>query len=232
MYNSHGIIAYKIVTGEPKYILSQRRNSLTLIYLLRSCHKLTKDDITRQISKLPKEETERLLNFSFDEIWDDLYLEKTNRIYVTESHRARQNYKFLVDNFMTELENQTKNTTVFCEWGVPKGRRKYQETGFVCAEREWLEETNIPSDNLYIINTLPFYYNLVYGNKEVCVECWLAEIKTDVEIVFQKSHIRDYISEEVGLLKWCSLSELEPLVNSSIYKTFTEIDNFVRINLV
>ena len=229
MYNSHGVISYKIQNNQILFLLSQRRDSLNFIKVLRNLHGLQKDEYEEMLGKITFDEIERLRKYDFDPVWEDLYIVKTNKVYITERHRARQNYK--------EMKKFAENNPhIICsgskEWGIPKGRRKRGETGYDCALREWEEETMLGKKVLRIVDTRPFYYNLKYGDKAVCVECWLAEIRSNIKLSRQTTEIRSYISNEVGDLKWSTLEEAETLLPKPIYKMLAQVNNFIQFNML
>jgi len=181
------------------------------------------------LEKITTDELKRIKGYDFDDVWEDLHIVKTNKVYITERHRARQNYKemkVLIEGYKQIEGGGSK------EWGIPKGRRKRAETGYDCALREWEEETRLGKDILRIVDTRPFYYNLRYGDKAVCVECWLAEITNDPNIQKQVTKIRPYVSSEVGDLKWSTIEEAEILLPKSIYEMLIDVNRFVQHHLL
>ncbi len=228
MYNSHGVLSYKIKNNQLFFLLSQRRDSLNFIKVLRNLHRFQKEDCVTMLEKITTDEIERIKNYDFDDVWEDLHIVKTNKVYITERHRARQNYK----EMKTLVEEYDLKGDGSKEWGIPKGRRKRGETGYDCALREWNEETQLTKDILRIIDTRPFYYNLRYGDKAVCVECWLAEVTTDPGIQKQQTKIRSYVSSEVGDLKWSTLEEAGTLLPNSIYEMLIDVNKFIQYHLL
>jgi 8-oxo-dGTP pyrophosphatase MutT (NUDIX family) len=229
MYNSHGVLSYKIKNNQIFFLLSQRRDSLNFIKVLRNLHRFQKEDWVTMLEKITTDELERIKSHDFDAVWEDLHIVKTNKVYITERHRARQNYKemkLLIEDYDQIEGGGTK------EWGIPKGRRRRAETGYDCALREWEEETQLSKDILRIVDTRPFYYNLRYGYKAVCVECWLAEITNDPNIQKQMTKIRPYVSSEVGDLKWSTIEEAEILLPKSIYEMLIDVNRFVQYHLL
>lgn len=228
MYNSHGIITYVSVQKNTHFLLAQRRNSFSFIQLLRFSHRFTNEEILTKIQLITQLEADRLLNYSFDEIWEDLYVNKTNKTFVTERHRARQNFEKIKSEFSTQLKLPKHN---FCEWGIPKGRRKYKEFGIDCALREWEEETNIPKKCVSLLNTYPFYYNLSYGNKDVSIESYLAKIVLPFMIKENKTNLRTYVSEEIGKLKWVTIEQAKKIVPITLYEMLVDVNDFIDNNL-
>ncbi len=228
MYNSHGVLSYKIKNNQLFFLLSHRRDSLNFIKVLRNLHRFQKEDCVTMLEKITTDEIERIKNYDFDDVWEDLHIVKTNKVYITERHRARQNYKEM-KAIVGEYDLKGDGSK---EWGIPKGRRKRGETGYDCALREWNEETQLTKDILRIIDTRPFYYNLRYGDKAVCVECWLAEVTTDPGIQKQRTKIRSYVSSEVGDLKWSTLEEAGTLLPNSIYEMLIDVNKFIQYHLL
>ena len=229
MYNSHGVISYKIQNNQIHFLLSQRRDSLNFIKVLRNLHRLQKDEYEIMMANTTPDEIERVRGYDFDPVWEDLYIVKTNKVYITERHRARQNYKE-IKSFVNCNPQLTGNGSK--EWGIPKGRRKRAETGYDCALREWEEETMVGRNAIRIVDTRPFYYNLKYGDKAVCVECWLAEANSTVKINHQNTEIRSYISNEVGDLKWATFEEAQCLLPDPICKMLAQVNKFIQFNML
>jgi len=83
-------------------------------------------------------EREMLLTKSFDEIWENMWVNKNSQVYKNEYNSAKYKYQRL--NIL-ELLEQTPTVYTFNEWGFPKGRRNIKETNLACAQREFFEET-------------------------------------------------------------------------------------------
>jgi len=218
MYNSHGIIAFNetLFTSrrEVKFLVIQRRDTLSFIQLLRFSNKLSDEEIRQKISRITPNEAERLLSHTFKDLWEDLFIDKSNRTYITERNKARYNYKLLLEKYKSEIEIPKTNKL---EWGIPKGRRNRKETGFDCSK-------------IQIINTRPFFYNLDYGFRAVCVECWLAKSEKLLEPNYKKTKLRSFISEEVGDVKWISTKEMW-FLPPEIQEMLLEVEEFVENNL-
>jgi len=231
MYNSHGIIAFNKTSTAAyqgaKFLVIQRRDTLAFIQLLRFSNKLSDEEICQKISRITPKEAKRLLSHTFEELWEDLFIDKSNRTYITERNKARNNYKLLLEKYKSEIELPKNNDL---EWGIPKGRRKRKESGFDCSVREWQEETGFDVSKIQLINTRPFFYNLDYGFRAVCVECWLARSEEILEPIYKKTKIRSFISEEVGDVKWISTKEMR-FLPSEIQEVLLEVEEFIDNNL-
>ena len=115
MYNSHGIIVFNQEDNRgAKFLIIQRRDTLAFIQLLRFSNKLSDEEIRQKISRITPHEAERILSNPFEEIWEDLFIDKSDRIYITERNKARHNYKLLLEKYTPELESPKNNES---EWG-------------------------------------------------------------------------------------------------------------------
>ncbi len=230
MNNSFGIIVFS-ETKPRKYLVVQRRDSLSLLRLLRRFHNLSRQEVLEQINQITSKESARLLSESFSAIWADLYLDHNSRVYNTEERRVRINFNTLIRDYKHELLLAKQISTHTLEWGFPKGKRNPNESSLKCAFREYQEETRLDPEKLWIVDTSPFYYVLDYGNQRLTrVECWLAKTP-DTEVVRSMStDVRSYVSDEVGVMKWCVYNELQQILPSSILEVISEVDKFVTLH--
>ena len=160
---SYGIILYANINDKKHYLIYQRRDSNSFINLLRNSHRLLHDDIDKLFNNLTKDEKDRMKKYSFIELWNDLFVNKSCRIYKSELNRAQQNYNDLKSNgfFEKHLYNDISSDL---EWAFPKGRIKSDETFKECALREFNEETsfNLNLNDLLFIGK---YYNMRIHNR-------------------------------------------------------------------
>ena len=234
MNNSHGIISFKIKNDIPCYLVCQRRDSVYLLQLLRRFHRLESNEVIDLISKMTSEECQRLLNNDFDVIWNDLFIDKNSKIYITEERRVRNNFNSFLKNeiIVKALQKRIEEKIFNLDWGFPKGRRKPGESGFTCAKREWEEEMRIDKQKLSVVQTIPFYYELNYENKTRSVESWLARLDENIEIQTKTTNLRSYISSEIGKIIWGTLDELKEYLKPNLIRTLESVDEFVQSHLI
>ena len=230
MNNSFGIIVFTD-TRPRRFLIVQRRDSLSFLRLIRKFHLFSKEEIVEQINGMTKEEAKRLLTKSFDSIWADLYLNHNSRIYNTEERRVRINFENLRVEYRQQLEQTAASSRHILEWGFPKGKRNPNESSLTCAYREFQEETRLDPDMLWMVNTPPFYYHLDYGNGHITkVECWLGKVHKPEYVQYLSTTIRPYISDEVGSLEWATYEELLQRLPESIQEVAKEVDLFVNLH--
>lgn len=144
---SFGVLAFQR-GGPVKFLLIQRKDSIGFLDFVRGRYMGSHGDpnsklqnIKILIEEMTPDEKEKLLTKSFDELWDDLWINHQSRAYINDYHEAKA--KFTALDIPNLLQNtQSKWTTQ--EYGIPKGRRSNcKETDIECAQREFEEETGL-----------------------------------------------------------------------------------------
>lgn len=141
-YNINYINKIDFHRTDIKFLMVQRKHSLSYIEFLRGRyneHDLEKiKDIFELMSK--KEVAEIKLN-DFETLWNNLWKETAkSKSFLKEMSTSIHKFNILkknkiIDNFESKFENP--------EWEFPKGRRNKFENNNNCANREFIEETNL-----------------------------------------------------------------------------------------
>ena len=77
---SYGILLYYTDDDNKKhFLIYQRRDTHAFIYLLRKAHIMKAYEIKDLYNKLTFDEKNRLHSYTFNEVWDDLILNKKSR---------------------------------------------------------------------------------------------------------------------------------------------------------
>lgn len=206
---SYGIVTFFIKDDVPHILLYQRRDTFGYVDIVKGFWN-TEDDLKRLFSLTTKEERKRLENHSFDEIWNDIWVNHSNYIYQTEFKKCKEKFKgvrHFIDSDTYKSYSFNKGNKL--EWGFPKGKRNRRESNYECASREFEEETNIKKDELILVNVEPIieYYrgsdNRAYGTFY-----FLCEIKTQRRPKFIKleNRIRSRaLSYEANNYKWFTI---------------------------
>lgn len=215
---SYGIILYyleEITRPEsmetfqrPVFLISQRRDTISFIEFMKGNH--NRFNIPVQLAGMTNDERERLLNHSFDEIWDDLWFNHNLKIYQQEYRRARTCYESIEKNLPSLFEKHPSQTQRR-EWGFPKGKKFQSETDRECALREFREETRYPTDGLIHRSPRTFVENYRGTNRKMYRTVYfLAQTMEKFPIRYEQREgiLRSRtISEELGDLKWVTLEE-------------------------
>lgn len=151
---SYGLMVFHwdVPNNRPLFFLSQSRDSIAYALFLRGRYKL--QNIERYFSLMSNEERERLKTYSFDELWADVCVDHTGKIFRTERDNA---YSHWVKVNTPDPNTQKSQLDVWLEttvsiqpelpWGFPKGRLFRKEPYLNCAYREFEEETGIISSS-------------------------------------------------------------------------------------
>jgi predicted NUDIX family NTP pyrophosphohydrolase len=152
---SFGIILVTMKDNTVLYLLHQRRDSVEYVEFMRGTW-ANEGQLMALVSGMTSEERERILNFTFDELWDDLWVCHDCRIYRECFSRARRRYEMIRDKLPSIME---QTTTCIDEppWGFPKGKKnKASEDPFECALRELHEETRLCVDDVILLKDEPY----------------------------------------------------------------------------
>ena len=135
MILSHGIIAYTYVNKIFFVLLVQRRDTFAFIDFMMGK--------TINIKKMCTDERIRLLNFDFDELFEDM---NPGRKYSTKIYqRCKEFFTSHIKNVRSQIKSYDGPKTEQ-PWGFPKGRSIKDEIPSDTAKREFYEETGIHSD--------------------------------------------------------------------------------------
>ena len=182
---SYGVIAYNKNNGVYRFLLVQRRYSFSYTAIMRGHYHLSDTSyIESLVKRLTPLERNKLLTLNFERLWRNLWLfSNNNPLFKPEYLRAKKKFKLLASNFVTIFKKNPIEWTE-PEWGIPKGKKRWNESGEETASREFLEETNVPVEQIRFVpeeelhpmceeyigdNRIHYihYYYLAYCNKTI-----------------------------------------------------------------
>ena len=140
---SYGIIEFTICKDaegnqNAYYHLFRRRNTVEYEILIRGFAQ--KNQLYNLISLLSLDERERILNHSWEELWDDLWVDHNYPSYI--SLKAQSQRKFPEIKELVKLLDDTLECKIPTRpYIFPKGKAEKGETGWQTALREGNEET-------------------------------------------------------------------------------------------
>jgi len=198
--------------GEPKFLIYQRRDNYEYIDILRgNWH--TETRLKELMSALSNEERCRIREYTFRELWDDLWINHTSHIHADGFEKAQRKYDTIKSKIPTLMDSDGMYFNVEPPWGFPKGKKLNQdkETDLDCALREFSEETRLPSEQLSVWNVRP-YMEAYKGNnnKPYSTYYFLAEVPNEMEVtkIDTPQCIRsEAVSEEAADARWMTCSE-------------------------
>jgi 8-oxo-dGTP pyrophosphatase MutT (NUDIX family) len=147
--NGKGKITKNKVYPMIKFLLIQRRQTMGFIDVLRGRYhydvmkdnnKTKLDILCTSVNEMTIEEKNNICTRSFNSLWDEVWLNKTSRVYKNEKVFARNHFYENIDSLKQLIKNST-NTWTSPELSFPKGRKNTKENNLECARREFAEET-------------------------------------------------------------------------------------------
>jgi len=152
-----------------KFLMIQRKDTMGYIDFIRGKYpENDEDEKTRMLNvclhEMIHHEKNNLLTKTFDELWDDLWVNKNSKTYKNEYALAKTKYEKLD---IETLVGNSQTRFYFQEFGFPKGRRNMKETNIACAEREFCEETGYTKENYDFIKNYPTIHEEFVGTNGV-----------------------------------------------------------------
>ena len=214
---SLGIICFKIENDEIKFLMIQRKDSLSFMEFIRGKYD-TQDIIyiKQLVSSMTLTEKNMILKKNFDEIWNYVWCQSVTTVIKHTKEYLESKQKFdilLLNNTLTNIILSLLKSNSFqqCEqeWGFPKGRRKLRESDIDCAIREFCEETRLIPDDIMICSDIIPFEEIFYGTNNVLYKhsYYISKLnKTDSTLCIDPKCI-DQI-REVRALQWFSFDEV------------------------
>jgi len=208
--------------GVPKYLLIQRRDSMSYVEFLRG--KYRPDDktyITLLIQGMTSIEHSRLLSLPFDTLWSNLWNNQNNRQYRNEYEVARRQFEALKNTgdtygkLLAVYIEENKSCWSTPEWGFPKGRRNTGETPIACATREFTEETGLAKKTIFFVKDIDWYIEQYTGTNGIVYKqtYFLAACTEDVDAHLETSN--RIMTREVGDICWLSYDDAFARIRST-----------------
>jgi len=212
---SFGVICYKIVKNEIKYIMIQRKDSLAFMEFVRGKYNSTDTQYIKQlIEYMTESEKNMLLNNSFEYIWNYTWCQvyQTNFKQTKEYSDSKIKFDYILSS--TYLRNlffpiKTNINYLEQEWGFPKGRKKLKENDVDCAVREFCEETQLYNDDIMINKNIIPLQEIFFGTNNILYKhvYYIAKIiKEDAKILIDNTCIEQV--REIRALKWFTYNEV------------------------
>jgi 8-oxo-dGTP pyrophosphatase MutT (NUDIX family) len=148
---SYGIILINRYNG--KILLSQRRQSLSLIELLKGRYVRNDYNFIEALFRgLTVYERDLIIRLKFDYLKLYAYCFGNSSKFYTKN-KNKFDSLFGINEYVSLLRNlKVKEES---QWGFPKGRININESPLDCSIREFHEETSIPLDRIEIQNIKP-----------------------------------------------------------------------------
>lgn len=238
---SYGIITYTITDNTIKYLMIQRKNSLTYIEFIRGKYTVNMTDyIEYLLINMTIEERALIKNNTIEELWKLSWTGTLSNRLNQEFKDSKIKYYKLKEGYQFQRTNNTieyidldilidKINTEYpekfdTEWEFPKGRRNLNESDIECAFREFEEESGISCSKVSLCNFIkkPIEEIYVSPNKTrykhvYYIGNYYDEIKSD-SIFYNTNNAMQ--CKEVKDVKWMTYEEiLEKLRYNQVQRT-------------
>ena len=215
-----------------KFLMIRRKDSLGYVDFMRGKYPLfNKRYLLNIINEMTVSEKKKLLEKSFDTLWDELWGDNIGIQYRGEEKISKDKFNSLkigitLKNISYNLESLIKESEYNWnepEWGFPKGRRNYQEKDLSCALREFEEETGCNKNNLKIIyNIIPIEELFTGSNyKSYKHKYFIAYMDDTIE------QLDNYQKSEVSKIEWKDFNECINIIRPY---NLEKIDVVKRVN--
>jgi 8-oxo-dGTP pyrophosphatase MutT (NUDIX family) len=184
---SFGIICYKIEENETKFLMIQRKDSLSFMEFIRGKYDLINLDYIKQL----------LLNMTINENNKEFYDSKLKFNTLNDTNFLK-NYILSIKSIFNEQE-----------WGFPKGRRKIKESDLDCAVREFYEETRIINNDIEVINDILPFEEIFFGTNGIMYKhvYFVAKLKnSSINIKIDDNCLEQV--REIRAIKWYAFNEV------------------------
>jgi 8-oxo-dGTP pyrophosphatase MutT (NUDIX family) len=209
---SFGLICYKVENNEIKYLMIQRKDSLSFMEFIRG--KYDTYDISyikKLISCMTNEEQNMLVQKSFDDIWNYVWCQTSNTIKHTKEYiESKQKFEILIiNNILSNIIKTMDNNQLEQEWGFPKGRKKLREEDVTCAVREFCEETRLNSTDISLHNDILPFEEIFFGTNNILYKhsYYVAKLNNINTDLFVDPKCIEQV-REVRSLKWFKYEEV------------------------
>jgi 8-oxo-dGTP pyrophosphatase MutT (NUDIX family) len=211
---SYGIILFRSSLKGLQFLMLRRKDSFGYIDFMRGKYSpYNVEHIQNIINEMSINEKEKILNKSFESLWQEMWGNTTNIQYRSEESASIKKFDLIksgifLDNVkitlkdIIEKSNTKWNET---EWEFPKGRRNYQEKDLDCAFREFEEETGMAQSKITIIeNIIPFEEIFIGTNHKSYKHKYFLAYSNENNSDFT---LENFQKSEVSKLEWKTIDE-------------------------
>jgi 8-oxo-dGTP pyrophosphatase MutT (NUDIX family) len=171
------------------------------------------EHIQNIINEMSINEKEKILNESFESLWQEMWGNTQNIQYRSEESASIKKFDLIksgifLDNVKITIKDIIeKSNTKWSEteWEFPKGRRNYQEKDLDCAFREFEEETGMSQSKITIIeNIIPFEEIFIGTNHKSYKHKYFLAYSNENNSDFT---LENFQKSEVSKLEWKTIDE-------------------------
>jgi 8-oxo-dGTP pyrophosphatase MutT (NUDIX family) len=166
-----------------KFLMIQRKDTMGYIDVVRGKYSNNEQDRNSKIriclNEMTNKEKQNLSTQSFDEIWNNLWINHESKCFKNEYENAKRKFSHLD---IKRLVSDSDSVYTYQELGFPKGRRDRKEGFISCAEREFFEETGYDKSTYEFVKNYPTIQEEFVGTNGIKYRhtYYLVKMKTTV----------------------------------------------------
>jgi ADP-ribose pyrophosphatase YjhB (NUDIX family) len=231
---------------ELKFLMIRRKDTIGYVEFIRGRYnKYNIETISNFISEMTKDEIEKIQTKTFDELWKELWMEKTmSESLLKKFEVAKKKFNdlkngYLVNGYYYNLNKIIKNNALYWnepEWGFPKGRRNSNETNIEAALREFTEETGYKSNEI-VLYKYPIFSEMFIGSDNLKYRhlYYIAELKKNKDEPKLNKDNKNQLLEisDIGFfsLKECVDSKIRFYLNEK-KRIIQKVYNYIKDNTI
>jgi len=218
---SYGIICYRIEDSEIKFLMVQRKDSLSYVEFIRGKYaSQNRVYIMKLFMHMTEDERARIATYDFDTLWKTMWCKtenETNKNFTKEYAEAEEKFNMLKHGYMLKcsdsdniikfsLEYILQNTSAMyseTEWGFPKGRRNINEDDVSCAIREFKEESGILPKCIRLCTDIKPIEEVFSGSNKIRYK----HVYYIAKYVFDQN-IPHNVCKEIKAVEWFTIDEI------------------------
>ena len=206
---SLGIISYRINSNNNiEYLLIKRKDTIGFVEFMRGKYSIKDIDYIKNLfSEMTENEVFNIRNYTFDMLWNNLWLDQKNKQYKNEYLKSRDKFlEIKKNNVLENIINKVKYFWEEPEWGFPKGRRNLRESDINCGKREFCEETGINIKDINILTNIKPVEEKFTGSNNIEYKhvYFIASINKNVNLKIDKNNFIQ--KSEVSGIGWFDLN--------------------------
>jgi len=200
---------------EPKFLIYQRRDSFEYAEFLRGLW-TTHGQVKNLLILMTPDERNRLKNYTFDELWSDLWL-GDSRTSSSNYNYAKRKFNYIKTHLISYI-NSTISRVKETPWGFCKGKKMHNESSLECALREFNEETKLSTKNILIRNDLGVHIEQFVGSNNKIYSSYYHVAQYPQIIHPERLQTPEFIrkstvSDEVQDVRWITINEANAYLN-------------------
>ena len=208
---SFGLICYKIENNEIKYLMLQRKDSLSFMEFIRGKYDIDNIEYVKSLLyNMTTIEKNMICKENFDNIWNYLWFQDITTVKNTKEFTESKNkFNYIINaSFFKSYIASISSVYNEQEWGFPKGRRKIKEYDIDCAIREFYEETRIKKEDIEIYYNIEPFEEIFFGTNKVLYKhsYYIAKLIKNVKCMIDIKCLEQI--REIRALKWFNYNEV------------------------